>query len=472
MQRIPARPISAARARCLLTLAVSVSCCAAPATAAAQLQQDVQRAIARAENSVVAIARVRKGAQLAPSDPNFVPSEYASGVVVDRRGLILTSYHVLGDVEQHDYWVWTRGRPFRVLKVEQPQAADPWLDLALLKVGAEDLQPIPLGDAAKLAKGQFVVALGNPYAIARDGEASASLGIVSNLNRKAPPVPGQESRETLHQLGTLIQTDARLPLGCSGGALVNLQGEMVGLTISMAALAGEETEAGFAIPVDATFRRGLDNLKAGRINEYGYLGVLPLPLPLAERRRGRPGVLVQNVFPATPASASRLRRMDVIRAVDDQLVRDPAELVRLVSSRAAGDEVELTLERGEDEPAVLKRNVQLTKKRPTGPLPPIGAQPPRQWRGAQVEYVTAMPDFPFHSYKVDPQGCVGLLEVATDSPLWRAGFRQGDYISHIDGRRVSTPEEFFQAVAGNRDPVRARRPASQGRPAEDVMVAP
>ena len=95
--------------------------------------------------------------------------------------------------------------------------------------------PIKFGDATKLKKGQIVIALGNPYAIARDGQASASWGIVANLTRKDGPWlpeaderPGP-ARPTLHQYGTLIQTDARLNLGTSGGALLNLKGEMVGL---------------------------------------------------------------------------------------------------------------------------------------------------------------------------------------------------------------------------------------------------
>ena len=105
----------------------------------------------------------------------------------------------MGNPEENDYWVWTQGTPYRVLKVQRPKAADPWLDLAVLSVGAEDLRPIAWGDVSALRKGSFVIGLGNPYAIARDGEVSASLGMVANLRRKAPPLPNQRGRETLHE---------------------------------------------------------------------------------------------------------------------------------------------------------------------------------------------------------------------------------------------------------------------------------
>ncbi len=156
-----------------------------------------------------------------PADPEFIPNEYATGVVVDRGGLILTAYHVLD--ENSDYYVTTVDR--RVYRGEI-WAADPRSDLAVLSIEATDLTPMKFGDAEKLKKGQIVISLGNPYAIARDGQASASWGIISNLSRKGPSIPDMNrasGKRTLHQYGTLIQTDAKLNLGTSGGALLNLR---------------------------------------------------------------------------------------------------------------------------------------------------------------------------------------------------------------------------------------------------------
>ncbi|MFB3107205.1 MAG: S1C family serine protease, partial [Pseudomonadales bacterium] len=154
--------------------------------------------------------------------------EYATGVVVDRNGLILTNYHTLGDALRNDYVVWVSGKAYSNVGVK---AADPWSDLAVLEIDAKDLKPIVLGDATELKKGRIVIALGNPHAIARDGHASATWGIVSNLRRKVDgPLEGGEGpnsvalsdRETRYHYGALIQTDARLARGSSGGPLLDL----------------------------------------------------------------------------------------------------------------------------------------------------------------------------------------------------------------------------------------------------------
>ncbi|MFO7902023.1 MAG: trypsin-like peptidase domain-containing protein, partial [Pirellulaceae bacterium] len=317
--------------------------------AAVGVQQAMVEAIASAERSVVAIARVRKHArglsdqpgrdgfpavrggvprlQVPPSSPDFVPQEFATGVVIDRDGHILTNYHVLGKPQENDYYVWVQRRPFRATRVEVPEevrAGDPWTDLAVLKIAADDLQPIRFGDTSKLRKGMFVIALGNPYGIARDGEASASWGIISNLRRavaaRDPADQYDTTRQSLHQFGTLIQTDASLNLGTSGGALINLEGEMIGLTTSLAALTGYEQPAGFAIPVDEAFRQTLETLKQGRVPSYGFLGVQPESLSLADRQAGKFGARVSRVVPGTPADQAGLREDDVITHVDDDKV--------------------------------------------------------------------------------------------------------------------------------------------------------
>ena len=124
-----------------------------------------------------------------------------------------------------------------------------------------------------------MIALGNPYAIARDGQVSASWGIVSNLARKLAPERGHRwaSPRCITSARSFRPTPSSI-WGTSGGALMNLKGEMVGLTTSVAAIAGFEQAAGYAVPVDDTFRRAVETLKAGREVEYGFLGVRPTDL--------------------------------------------------------------------------------------------------------------------------------------------------------------------------------------------------
>lgn len=455
-----------------------------PGEAAVVVQEAMVEAIERAERSVVAIARVRKGQRglsdqsggeglppgrggvpalrVPPTSPDFVPQEFATGVVVDRQGHILTNYHVLGDPNQNDYYVWAQRRPFRATRVEVPEevrAGDPWTDLAVLKVAAEDLEPIRLGDASKLRKGMFVIALGNPYGIARDGEASASWGIVSNLRRAVPAEDQTQRYETklqsVHQFGTLIQTDACLNLGTSGGALVNLKGEMVGLTTSLAALSGYEQPGGFAIPVDDAFRETLETLKQGRAPSYGFLGVQPESLSLAERQAGKFGARVARVVPGTPADEAGLREQDVITHVDDRKVFDKNALFRELSRLPAESNVALTVHRrnrllgGE---RTITADAVLSKKYIDTARAAFSQRKPPRWRGMRVEYPSALPpEWEARGVRSgDPQGCVAVLAVDRDSPAWNAGLRPGQFVSHVESRRVQRPKEFFQAVKGKR----------------------
>jgi len=463
----------------LLVLCMGVPAAAqqlSPAEIARAVEDAVAEAIAQAERSVVAIARVRNervpatfGAELRPDpfgrsavaqlparpgDPDFVPSHYGTGVVVDRRGLILTAYHVLGDdPDLYEYYVTTaQRRTYRAT----PYAADPRSDLALLSIDAEGLEPIALGNAARLRKGQIVIALGNPYAIARDGQPSASWGIVSNLHRKAPPYPKQgdsTGKTTLHHFGTLIQTDAKLNFGTSGGALIDLHGRMVGLTVAWAAVAGYELSAGYAYPVDETFRRVLGTLKAGREVEYGLLGVTPSNLTPAEMLDGLQGVRIDRLLPGSPADRAGLAVGDIITSVDGKKIYDADSLVLEVGRLPVEHRARIEIIRGTRR---LELQVPLTKYPVRGKK--ITAVPPTRWRGMQVDYISSF---------LSPEGEPPLGAVAYDegvvvthveekSPTWDAGLRPGMVVSHVNEIQVRTPAQFYATATAAHGPVRLR----------------
>lgn len=468
-------------------------------------------AIAKAEPSVVAIARRRievvRPARLPvgpfepfpgsrgeeevtdPQSPDFLPSEYGTGVVVHEDGLILTSYHVLGDPKENEYFVWIQHRPFKakVHAVQKVVAADPWTDLAILQVPATGLKPITLGDGSKLRKGMFVIALGNPLGIARDGEASASFGIISNLARKAAPKPNRTSpldTETVHELGTLIQTDARINHGSSGGALINLRGEMIGLTTLLAAAPGFERSAGFAIPVDAMFREVLEKLKTGRAPEFGFLGVGPLHLPLEQRRAGLFGARLNAVVPGTPAEVADLRAGDIITHVDGVAILDRNDLFRELGSRGAEAKVELTVVRARggaplpatmlarDSREVVSRQVVLSKKQVTSMRPSIAAAETPAWRGLRVDYATAvLLRLPRPPSGVDLTEVVGVVRVEPNSPAWKAGLRDGDFIQSVGKSHVSTPAKFQAAVADQDGAVELRVVGSDGQTTVRIVKA-
>ena len=453
----------------------------------ASVERALVDTIAQASPSVVAISQIRKrspGGSLnfelrpgplgmpvlphqmpRPEDPEYIPTEYATGVVLDRRGLILTAYHALEP--ESEFFVTTSQHKRYPAWIK---AADPRSDLAVLAVEADDLVPIRLGDASKLRRGQFVVAMGNPYAVARDGQASASWGIVANLNRKAPPVPTETDsagKNTLHHFGTLIQTDAKLNLGTSGGALLDLQGRMVGLTTSLAAVSGYDSAAGYAYPVNDTFRRVIDTLKKGREVEYGFLGIEPETLSIAEIRKGMRGIRVERVERGARAETFGLKIDDIVTAVNGVPIFSPADLVREVGQLPVEATATLDVLRGDRKRTI---DVKLSKYPVRGPK--IITEPKPRWRGVHVEYTTAVVDPEIHkkagSKYFDDR--VVVIDVETDSPAWTAGLRPGSLVTHVGRRPVRTPTEFAEAVAQIRGDVRLRLAGPADRKSVDLVV--
>ncbi len=459
---------------------------------AAAIEDAIVEAIARSEKSVVAIARVRRSEEnsendsgavlqvptvgslsdVSPMSPEFVPNDFGAGVVIDATGLILTTYHVLGDLQKSDFYVWSQRRPFKAIVV----SADPWSDLAVLRIDAKDLVPITFGDAKQARKGQLVIALGNPYAIARDGEVSASWGIISNLLRRAPRVADRsadpQARDSLHQFGTLIQTDARLNFGYSGGALVNLRGEMIGLTTAYAAGADYEASAGFAIPVDAQFVQTVEKMKTGRRPAFGFLGVGPEPVSEAQRQSGVRGARVVSVVEGTPAARGGVVPGDIITHINQEPVLDDTDLFRIVGALPSGATARLTILRASNaNPSgeTLQLQVTLTKRFLNSAKPQIGEQDLAKWRGMEVDDSSAAPSFSYLGPHLDPTGCVYVAAVEQDSPAWKSGLRPGVFVSFADGRRVTSPAEFREATEKANGSVELVVLTGQGSPTRQTV---
>jgi len=406
--------------------------------AARALESAMVESIGKAEQSVVAIARGKVGEGEKLREANFVPYEYSAGVVVGKAGLILTNYHSLGDVNKSDYVVWHENKSYSRVVVK---AADPWTDLAVLEISARDLKPIEFGDAANLKKGRIVIALGNPHAIARDGNVSATWGIVSNTRRKIDgPLQenkvSQADRETRYHFGGLIQTDAKLARGTSGGPLLDLDGKMVGLSTSLAMMAGFEKGTGYAIPVDEHFLRTLERLKRGEAIEQGFLGVAPRdPNPYSDER----GAVLERVQSGTPAAKDGLFARDQVIRIDGEPVKNIDDLFLHIGSKPPGHVAKIDVVRFGKTKTVP---VRLTKKPTMASRPAVVTAEVPQWRGLSVDYSTALSTLRLAA--IDPKGCVVVSEVKRDSLSWAAGLRVGTMISELNGKRVSTPAEFHE----------------------------
>jgi len=440
--------------------------------AIAQLERKFQDAIARAEPSVVAISRV-----VTPGKDGRPGNVVGCGVIIDPVGLVLTQYVNVHEGDNH--FVTTSDRNSFPAAI---RAADARSGLAVLAMAPANSLPrpgaapqqskstfpaLPLGDADTLKKGQFVIAIGNPFAIASDGQATASWGAVTNLAQKAPvgtnlndtPGPTGDFRTSLQHLGTLIQTDARLGWSTGGGALINLQGELVGITTTVATIAGHERPAGYAIPISAAVRRIIDKLKAGQEVEYGMLGVGFGQFALGPPQDASSRLTLQQVFAGGPAARAGLREGDAITSIDGKPVKDVDEVQLAVSALPPASTTAVGYIRGGQ---TSTKQLTLAKLAAVGEN--VVTAPAESWRGMRVDYPTALDALALGqaiaSAAYDPAGCVLVSDVEENSEAWRAGVRKGMFVSHVGQQRVSTPAEFHAAArnVGNSFDLRLTKP--------------
>jgi Do/DeqQ family serine protease len=254
-----------------------------------------------------------------------------SGVIVDaRQGYIVTNAHVVENADE----ITVTLQDGRDLKAEVV-GSDKDSDVAVLKVSAEGLAQMPLGDSARLEVGDFVVAIGNPFGL----QHTVTSGIVSGLSRTGLNPDGYED---------FIQTDASINPGNSGGALVNLRGELIGINTEIISRNGGNLGIGFAIPVNLA-RSVMDQLiKYGTVKR-GQLGVSMYTVtPDIAHSLGLPnavGALVSQVVEGSPADKAGLRVGDVITSVNGQPVKSNSELRNAIGLLRVGDRMDIGLVR-------------------------------------------------------------------------------------------------------------------------------
>jgi serine protease Do len=255
-----------------------------------------------------------------------------SGVVITPDGFMLTSAHVVAGTDGKVEATFVDGREVAAEVV----GADPLSDLAVLRSDAAELVPAELGDAERLRVGQLVVAIGNPHGFA----GSVTAGVVSALGRSLPV----RSRAAGRIVENVIQTDAALNPGNSGGALADGRGCVVGINTAVAGIG-----LGLAVPINDTTRKILAALmREGRFTR-AYIGIAggsrPLPPRLA-RELGRTAcVEVVEVVEGSPAALAGLRPEDMIVAVEDTPVEGVDDLQRLMAGDLIGSRVPATVVR-------------------------------------------------------------------------------------------------------------------------------
>jgi S1-C subfamily serine protease len=253
-----------------------------------------------------------------------------SGVVLTADGFLLTSAHVVAGRRRSGRAHFTDGRELSFEIV----GSDPLSDLALLRADASDLAPAELGEADALRVGQLVVAIGNPHGFA----GSVTAGVVSALGRSLPARSGNAVRV----IDNLIQTDASLNPGNSGGALVNSRGHVVGINTAVAGVG-----LGLAVPINESTRRIVGSLMSeGRVRR-AYLGVAggvrPLPPQARSQFEGDGCVEVVEVVEDSPAARAGLRPEDLVVRVAGTRVEDVGDLQRLMVAELIGATVPVTV---------------------------------------------------------------------------------------------------------------------------------
>ncbi len=292
-----------------------------------------------------------------------------SGAIVSREGHIVTNNHVIDQMDQIEVKL-SDGR----IKQATLIGTDPMTDIAVLKIEADDLQPLPFGNSDAVEVGETVMAIGNPYGL----NESVTQGIISAKGRR-----GSEN------VSDLFQTDSAINPGNSGGPLVNVRGELIGINEAIFSESGGWQGVGFAVPAD-TVRGSMDSiLKTGRVI-HGYLGVSEEPVGDGGlRQRGlsnQKGVVVDTVAPGSPAEKADIRPGDFIQRFNDVAINDFHDLRHSVAEINVDTTVSIELLRNGKKMSV---SALITER------PPPGAQlsqmapflPPAMGRGGPPSFL-------------------------------------------------------------------------------------
>src|SRR2546429_6289973 len=355
-----------------------------------------------------------------------------SGVIVSPDGYVLTANHVVSGADEIMVGLGTELRKYKAKKV----GTDPGTDVALLKIDEKNLPAIAFADSEKARAGDIVLAIGNPFGLRQ----TVTMGIISAVGRGGMGIVDYEN---------FIQTDAAINMGNSGGALVDIKGELLGINTAIFSRSGGNQGIGFAIPGNLA-RDVMQSLREkGRVIR-GYIGasVQTLTPELAEamKLKGQPtGALVGEVAPKTPSEKAGMKTGDVITAVNGKKISDARELRLIIGSMAPGSKAQMEVNR---EGQTKTFDVELAEM-PAGTTeegpetsPEENAQPEKTtvFGGVAVADVTGDVRSALNLSK-DIRGAV-IAEIDSDSPAGKAGLREGDVIQEVNKQPVKNAKDL------------------------------
>jgi len=342
-----------------------------------------------------------------------------SGVIVDaEQGYILTNHHVVGDADAIQISLIDG----KVLDAEIV-GSDPATDIAVIKVDADGLTDMPIGNSDGARVGDFVIAIGNPFGLGH----TVTSGIISALGRTGISRDGYED---------FIQTDASINPGNSGGALVNMNGELIGINSAIISRSGGNVGIGFAVPTEIASSIMRQILDFGEIRR-GLLGVgiQTIDAENAEALESNvdKGVLITNIVPKSAAEEAGLEVGDIIVEVNGKNVDDAAELRNTIGLMRSGDEVAI-------------KYVRDSRNRSTKAL--LGQAQSQQLTGADIH--SGLEGAVFAEASTTSDNGIEVAEVAPGSPAAQRGLRPGDIITAVNRNRVRDLQDLVSIAENNR----------------------
>lgn len=375
-----------------------------------------------------------------PGRRNLAPlerqqSSLGSGVIVSREGHILTNNHVIANMEKIEVQL-TDGR----IEPAQLIGSDEQTDIAVVKIDAKNIEPLPFGDSDEVRVGQLVFAIGNPFGL----QETVTQGIISAKGRRAVADSGLE----------FLQTDAAVNQGNSGGPLLNLRGEIVGINSAIYSTSEEGAWLGisFAIPSNVARRTMESLLKNGRVVR-GYLGVQMTNLtPEAAQAVGlsdTAGAAVIDVVTGSPAEQAGVRPGDVIRTFNSRPVTDVLALRSRIAEMDLGGKVELGVWRDGQlitlSMTIAEAPTELGMRRPAPvPAKPSTPHPPAEQHALASVQVAEIPAALRDALPPGVSG-VAIAQIQPSSPL-ADKLQVGDVIEEINRRPVRSVDEFERTV--------------------------
>lgn len=344
-----------------------------------------------------------------------------SGVIVNAdKGYILTNAHVVNDAQSITITLGD-GRHYngKVVGIDKPS------DIALMQIKAKNLTAIPMADSNKLKVGDFVAAIGNPFGL----NQTVTAGIVSALGRTTLGIENYEN---------FIQTDASINQGNSGGALVNEQGELVGLNTAILAPNGGSIGIGFAIPANMA-KSIMDQLIQYGDVQRGILGIVTQDLTpdLADafQTTAKRGAAVSLVQPDSPAEEAGLHVNDIITSVNGSEIKNASDVINTVGFLRVNSKISLHVIRN-NKPLTISAILIDPKKRAEA----IQARDPFLYG---IELKNYKEVSPLHG---NVQGIL-VLSIEQDSSAWQGDLRPGDVIISANQEKVATIDELRKAAA-------------------------